>query len=380
MSIFDLEIKTSQLNFLYKKYIDSLKVRPLPAATNLSGNRSNAQVEVKKIYRAAMWRAGWLGALGVFLFYTPLHLFPEFFQDQLTLNLFGATIQLPWVEITWCAFLTFLELFLLTLVHLKMVHSIAIASGVLNLSNKSHLLQDLFSVATLQNDKSIKGLGLNPYQGISKFVLLLINVLNMLKAVIANKVLRYILQRFLSRYVAKYFLDIAGTPIYVLLNLYVTRRIYNDLFASLYGRKAISEYLQNLEKRELAESEKKLVYDAVQLVVMSKRGFHPNHAFLTRELFQFFQISIERKHELPENFTYKLQEADHAVQKLCREVIILGFILDGKISFFERRRFRILFAQDKTGKVVSEKELERAADMFKRGNTSEIRFISGSNS
>lgn len=318
-----------------------------------------------------MWKAGALGAAGVFLFYIPMYFF-SVFQEKITLTLFGFTFDFAYVEVSWCAFLTFLELFLLTLVHLRMVHSIAVIAGTLNTETKGEVTDDLLNVATLQHDKTIKGFGLNPFQGISKFVLFFINLLNVLKAVIANKVLRYLIQRFSSRYVLKYVVDLAGTPIYVLLNMYITRRIYLDLFASLYGRQVVDDYLKSISGNDLNEEEKNLVYDSLQLVVMCKRGFHPNHTYLTRKLFLHFGIQAKDKHRFSNDFRDGFREAREEVKKLCREIIVIGFILDGRISYFERRRIRILFSGETAFATVS--DLEIAAGHFRKGNLSALRL------
>mgnify|MGYP003339947771 CR=1 FL=1 len=357
-----------RVNFLYKRYIRALKIQPI-TKVQLQPVDLHSHASVKKIYHSALWKAGMLGAGGVFLFYLPMYFF-SVFQKKISLTIFGFTFDFACAEVSWCALLTFLEIIFLTLVHLRMVHNIAVIAGTLNMETKNEVTNDLFNVATLQHDKIIKGFGLNPFQGISKFLLFLINLLNVLKAVIANKILRYLIQRFSSRYVLKYVLDLAGTPIYVLLNMYITRRIYLDLFASLYGRQVVDNYFSSVSSSELNEEEKELLYDSIQLVVMCKRGFHPNHTYLTKKLFVRFGIKAKKKHQFTDDYRLCFSKAREEVKRLCRDIIVIGFILDGRISYFERRRIRLLFSGDNSFVTLS--DLQKAASHFRKGNLNAI--------
>ena len=63
---------------------------------------------------------------------------------------------------------------------------------------------------------------------------------------------------------------------------------------------------------------------------------------LTKGLFDHFHIPPKPYHRLSEDYLDKVQGAAPGVQALCRLVILLGFILDGHLSWRERWKLRRL--------------------------------------
>jgi hypothetical protein len=59
-------------------------------------------------------------------------------------------------------------------------------------------------------------------------------------------------------------------------------------------------------------------------------------------LLDHFHIPPRPYHRLSEDYLAKVQGAAPGVQALCRLVILLGFILDGHLSWRERRELRRL--------------------------------------
>jgi len=59
-------------------------------------------------------------------------------------------------------------------------------------------------------------------------------------------------------------------------------------------------------------------------------------------LFDHFHILPKSHHRLSEDYLDKVQGAAPGVQALCRLVIVLGFILDGRLSWRERWKLRRL--------------------------------------
>jgi hypothetical protein len=100
--------------------------------------------------------------------------------------------------------------------------------------------------------------------------------------------------------------------------------------------------MQRLPQRRLTESEKALLYDTLQYIAVSKRDFHENHYLLTKSLLTYFVIPTEPRHPLPHDYLVRLCSASPCVADMCRLVILLGFVLDGKMSFRERSKLRRL--------------------------------------
>lgn len=75
---------------------------------------------------------------------------------------------------------------------------------------------------------------------------------------------------------------------------------------------------------------------------ISKRDFHQNHYLLTKQLLRLLQITSEKYHPIPDDYLEKLNKAHPDVGDLCRLVILLGYILDGQLSWRERFKLRDL--------------------------------------
>jgi len=57
-------------------------------------------------------------------------------------------------------------------------------------------------------------------------------------------------------------------------------------------------------------------------------------------LLEFFHIPAEKYHRLPDDYADRLKQAPAAPTALCQLIILLGFILDGRVSLRERLRLR----------------------------------------
>jgi hypothetical protein len=84
------------------------------------------------------------------------------------------------------------------------------------------------------------------------------------------------------------------------------------------------------------------VYDTLQYIAVSKRDFHRNHYLLTKELLEAWSVPAETRHPLPEDYLERLAAAAAPTRALCQVIILSGFILDGALSWRERRRLRVL--------------------------------------
>jgi hypothetical protein len=115
----------------------------------------------------------------------------------------------------------------------------------------------------------------------------------------------------------------------------------------------------------LSSAEQGLLYDTLQYIAISKRDFHGNHYLLTKGLLDHFQIPPKSSHLLSEDYLEKVQGAAPGIQALCRLVILLGFILDGHLSWHERRELRRL--NERHVLPEGEREVKRRLRDFVKG-------------
>jgi hypothetical protein len=175
---------------------------------------------------------------------------------------------------------------------------------------------------------------------LDKRLLFLFNAVLRLKGWFANQLMRFLVRLLLGRYAVRALLDFAGMPIYMAINAYSVHTVMREARVIIMGQTLIGILIARLPRYELSAAEKELLYDTLQYIAVCKRDFHQNHYLLTKALLEFFDIPAEKYHPLPEDYAERLKQAPAAPTALCRLIILLGFILDGRVSWRERLRLR----------------------------------------
>jgi hypothetical protein len=329
------------MNFIYKNYLNKLNVASFEQKDAINILNNFELQSIQKEYLKTIIQAALLAFFGVLCYYLPLYYIP-IFSKTTQLTLFGNTITVAVYDTVLCLILTVIEIYFLTLIHLRMTHNIAVISGFVTNSNKENQVTRIANIATAKKNKEIIKYGLDPYQEVNKIILIFINLLNKLKGFLANKFLKYLIKRFAGRYAVKSVLDFAGAPIYMILNVYTTHLIYKNAKAEIFGNQLITKFVASLKIVDLCDFDKKLIYDTLQLIAISKRDFHPNHSILTERIMSFYKIPIEDKHIFNDSYYIDFEKAAVETKKVCQDILILGLILDGYLSITEKLRIKKL--------------------------------------
>jgi hypothetical protein len=298
---------------------------------------------IRRNQRTVMLIAALLSVLGFLAYYLPVYCFPHLFPSiKLALPLLGTVIRAPWAELLWCVLLTSIELYLLTLLNIFGAHEIAVATGFITGVTKLERAEPLLQIGLEKKTTEASRYGIDPFQGMDKRLLFLFNAILRLKGWFANQAIRFLIRLLLGRYAVRALLDFAGMPIYMAINAYSVHAVMREARVVIMGQTLITLLIARLPRRELSMAEKELLYDTLQYIAISKRDFHQNHYLLTKELLEFFLIPRKDYHRLPDDYPEKLKQAPAAAGALCRLIILLGFILDGHISWRERLKLQKL--------------------------------------
>jgi hypothetical protein len=328
---------------LFNQFYRNLPVRIVSSDEHLHLLNREERRHIRRSQRAVMAIAALLSVAGFLGYYLPIYWSPQFFPAAtLTIPGIETTVRLPWAELLWCILLTTIELVLLTLLNIAGVHEIAVATGFINAGNKIEKSEDLLQIGLEKKMTDVIQYGIDPFQGMSKWVLFLFNVVLRLKGWAGNQIVRYLTRTLLGRYAVRALLDFAGMPLYMAINAYSVHAVMREAKVVIIGRTTINLLMKRLPEIELSASEKALLYDTLQYIAVSKRDFHQNHYLLTRRMLESFQIPREQSHPLPDDYFERLERATAAVRDVCQIVILLGFILDGQISWRERWKLRRL--------------------------------------
>jgi len=351
----------NHFNLFYQK----LPARDIGADGQLHLLNDREIEDIRKMQRIVMALAALLSIIGFLTYYLPVYRFPQLFPSmKMSLPLIGA-IRLPWAELLWCAALTSIELYLLTLLNIFGAHEIAIATGFITGATKPERADAILQIGLEKKTTEVNRYGIDPFQDLDRRLLFLFNAVLRLKGWFANQVVRFLVRLLLGRYAVRALLDFAGMPIYMAINAYSVHAVMREARVIIMGQTLIGILIARLPRRELSAAERELLYDTLQYIAICKRDFHQNHYLLTKALLEFFHIPSEKYHRLPDDYVERLNKAPAAPAALCKLIILLGFILDGRVSWRERLRLRQMNRQG----VLKEKrvELKRYARDFLNG-------------
>ena len=302
------------------------------------------EAEIRRLHqsqRLVTAIAALLSVVGFLTYYLPVYRFPRLFPSiEMAIPQIGAAVRLPWAELLWCVSLTSIELYLLTLLNIFGAHEIAVATGFITGATKPERADAILQIGLEKKTAEVNRYGIDPFQGVDRRLLFLFNAVLRLKGWFANQVLRFLTRLLLGRYAVRAVLDFAGMPIYMAINAYSVHAVMREARVIIMGQTLIDLLIARLPRRELSAAEKELLYDTLQYIAVCKRDFHQNHYMLTKALLEFFHIPAEKYHCLPDDYAERLERAPAAPTALCQLIILLGFILDGRVSWRERLRLR----------------------------------------
>jgi hypothetical protein len=328
---------------LSERFFNRLPVRPLSTDDPLHLLDREEIRRLRLIQNTVMTIAATFSVLGFLAYYLPIYYYPHWFPAaQVSLPFRNAPLRLAWGEFLWGIALMMLEIWALVLLNLASVHEIAVTTGFLNAANKTEKGESLVKIGLEIRSPDVRRYGIDPFQGMNKWMLFLFNLVLRLKGWLGNKVIRFLTRLLLGRYAVRALLDFAGMPLYMAINAYAVYAVMREAKVIILGQTAVDLLLQRLPEVELPCAEQGLLYDTLQYIAISKRDYHDNHYLLTKGLFDHFHIPPKPYHQLSEDYLAKMQGAAPGVQALCRLVILLGFILDGHLSGRERRKLRHL--------------------------------------
>jgi hypothetical protein len=321
---------------------------------------------LRLIQNTVMAIAATFSVLGFLAYYLPIYCYPQWFPAaEVSLPFRKAPLRLAWGECLWGIALMMLELWGLVFLNLASVHEIAVTTGFLNADNKAEKGELLLKIGLEIRSPDVRRYGIDPFKGMNLWLLFLFNLVLRLKGWLGNKAIRFLTRLLLGRYALRAVLDFVGMPLYMAINAYAVYTVMREARVIILGQTAVGLLLQRLPQMALSSAEQGLLYDTLQYIAISKRDFHGNHYLLTKGLLDHFQIPPKSSHLLSEDYLDKVQSAAPGVQALCRLVILLGFILDGHLSWRERRNLQRL--NERRVLPEGEREVKRRLRDFVNG-------------
>lgn len=324
------------------------------AYSQLSGNSKQQEAEqlymlsekeltaLRKIRISTYTKVGIAGALGVILLYTPYHLFHEslFPSHSIWIPYYENYIDLEIEFIIYSIVLVFLEIWYLTYANIKAVSAIAQACGSPNEKDKNfeENLNSLINVGLEKKQKNLAKIGINPYEGLSKWSVTIFQLLIKLKATISGFLWKLLVTKLLGRYAFRMLVDLLGAPLYAAWNIFGSRKIMNEARVRVMAPPLIYKFTEQLHDEFKDDNNfRAVIYSTLQAISTSKRSFHYNHFLLATAILTKFNVPIEEEPAYDEDFLEKVDELDPSIHKAVAKLLVFGIMIDGGLSRREKR-------------------------------------------
>ncbi|WP_420150883.1 LBF_2804 family protein [Spirosoma sp.] len=286
--------------------------------------------------------AAFLGIAGVLLLYWPQYIWPDLFV-RTAVPLFGTVYDLPLITTLYGILLVYIEVNLLIALNLRGVKTIMQVCQFPSAHDAQYdrHLQALANATLEKNTQGILRFGIDPYLNNPRWGLNLFFLLNIVKAALSNFLLKFVLKRFIGRYALRQLTDLAGMPIYALWNAWASWQVLHEAQVRVMAPTTIREFVHELHDEWGKNDEfRPLILEALQYVAILKRQYNYAHFLLTETLMDRFKLRIDAP--LTGDFPERVLAAPQSVRRSLERLIIFGVLVDGKLSWLEKRRLREL--------------------------------------
>lgn len=294
--------------------------------------------QIRRTKALTLMASALLGMLGVVLLYYPQQYWPDFFANT-PVRLFGSVYQLPLVTVLYGILLVYLEVSLLIAVNLRGVKSIMQTCQFPRAHDAQYdqHLRSLADAALERPDRGILRFGIDPYLNMPRWGLAIFFLLNMTKAALSTLALRFVVKRFVGRYALRQVTDLAGMPIYALWNAWASWQVLHETQIRVMAPSTIREFVNELHDEWGGSNEfRPLILEALQYVAILKRQYNYAHFLLTETLVDRFELRTDAT--LTGHFAERVTQAPAHVRRSLERLIVFGVLVDGKLSWLEKRR------------------------------------------
>ena len=332
--------------------------------------------EIQQLYVTSLVISAFIGVLFVTLYYVPIYMFPSFFNENLLkIQLWGLDLEIRWIRELDNFLLTYVELYFLSILSIYMIQRLAMVLDFPSMQSKHYQLhlQNIEKLSLEVKQKKEAELGLDPFLGLSRVQLYVYLLISRFKAMLSNMLIKFLLQRFASRYLLKAVIDLVGAPIYAFWNAYATAKLFKDSKFYIFSVEltdVLAEQLQQ-EQRIKEEISREIQHLLVSVVALKRDYSEINHYFSSR-LLESLEISMHENEYKPLSMRELLEVSDpKTVQWVCL-LFATGIILDGNISRRERKTLREI-TQDLMLKDSALSQIDEYLAAYRQGQG--IRFI-----
>lgn len=321
--------------------LESIILNRLKKKTHKTGQQYNSK-DVKRVEVIYLSISAFTGAIFVVLEFSPLHVFPEYFTNTLlNIPFLGDNYPVPVTFLLYGVVLLILELFILFWINIKVVSEIAKIYNYPNVEDVDYgkKMSDLVKISLESNSKDQINLGVNPFYGLNKIMVILWTVINIVKAMISSFVVKKIMKRVFGRYAFKIMIDIFGVPVYAFWNAYATYNVIKETKVYVMAPSVVDNFVNQLYDQQKNNSEFILyIYYMLNYIAVLKQDFHSNHYLLALNLLDKFGIEVNEDFVFTKGFIEELTTSSEKTIEGFSKLLLFGMIIDGDLSWYEQMK------------------------------------------
>lgn len=306
---------------------------------------------LKITHRKVYVKAAIAGVLGVVLLYIPHHYMPWLFPSRsFWIPVYNDYLDIEIEYLVYGWILVFIEIWYLTYLNIHAVNDISVICGYPypNDPRFDDNVNQLVRVGLEKKHKRLTELGIDPYDGLSKWGVFLFQILLRMKAMLSNLVWKFLVARLLGRYAFRLLVNLFSAPLYAAWNVYGARKVMTEARVQIIAPPLIDRFAQIMyDQHRDNVLFRNNIYEALQAISVSKRSFHHNHFVLANTFLNKFNIPVQDEPEFRPHYLKSLKEYDDETRKAIIKLFIFGILIDGRLSAVEGRSIARLYF-DKT--------------------------------
>ncbi|WP_026260814.1 LBF_2804 family protein [Spirosoma luteum] len=306
-----------------------------------------------------------LGSLGVLAFFLPQQNWPDTFSTT-SISILGQPYQLPLVNSLYALLLAYLEVNILLSLSgwgVKMIMEVCQFPRAHDAQYERHI-QALADETPGKSRAGFFRLGLDPYLTMPRWGLPIFFLINILKATFTMLVIQLVLGQFLDAYTLRQTIESLSVPVFAFWNGWAAWQVLHEAQIRVMAPTTIREFVHELHE-EWGKNDQfsPIIMEALQYTCILTGPVSYAHFLLTETIVNQFGLSADAP--LKGHFTEQLRTLPLPVRHSLERLVVFASLVDGRLSWSEKRRLRIL--RQRGFLTYSANEIQRISTDYNQG-------------
>lgn len=355
---------TGPFDHLSMRYLRQALDMPHPADEPYVLNEFECRV-VRRTKNLVLTLSVLLGALGILAFFLPQQKWSDTFSTT-SVSILDQLYELPLVNSLYALLLVYLEVNILLSLSgwgVKMIMEVCQFPRAHDAQYERHI-QALVDENPGKSRTDFFRFGLDPYLTMPRWGLPSFFLLNILKAVFTMLGIQLVLRQFADEYTLRQIMESVSVPVFAFWNGWAAWQVLHEAQIRVMAPTTIREFVHELHE-EWGKNDQFFpsIMEALQYTSILTGPVSYAHFLLTETIADRFGLSTE----LPPGgqFIEKLATLPVSVRRSLERLIVFASLVDGRLSWLEKRRLRTL--RRRGFLTYSASEIKRISTNYNQG-------------